>query len=224
MGRPSPSAVAQAQVAQAQTAVVVADVDLKDTVITAPFSGVISRRFKSVGDYLTNMPPADVVELVSLDGLEAEIQLPEAYYASVKAGVTPIVLRSPLLKSDLVTKVTRVVPIIDPAQGTFVARIAISGEQRGELVPGAFVNVEVILAGRNEAVIVPTRAVVSRDGKTFVFMVKDGKMARTPVEVGDRLTESVVIKSGLAPGQDVVCGPAEMLKDDAKVGDLQRKD
>jgi HlyD family secretion protein len=206
-------AIAQAQVAQAEAALKIARKDLDDTVIRALFSGVVTRRFKSPGDYITNMPPAEVIEIVSLDHLEVELRLPEAYYPLVKANETRIILRSSLLKSDLATTVSRVIADIDAAKGTFGIRIAVPSDKG--LVPGAFISADISFENAIHDVIVPLRAVVTVEGKPSVFVAVNGQMSQRPVELGDRLTEGVVVKSGLEPGQKVLVGPADALKDKA---------
>ena len=206
-------AIADAQVKQADAALKIARKDLDDTVVKAPFSGVITRRMKSPGDYITSAPPAEIIEVVSLDQLEVELRLPEAYYPMVKAGQTPIALRSTLLKSDLATTVSRVISEIDPTKGTFAVRIAVPADKG--LVPGAFITAEVSFQNAAQDVIVPIRSVVSNEGKPCVFVAENGQMSRRFVELGDRLTEGVIVRSGLVPGQKVIIGPVEALKDKA---------
>lgn len=212
-------AVAAARIEEARAALHTAQTDLRDSVVRAPFTGLITRRFKAPGDYVTAQPHTEVVELMSIDELEVEIKLPEAYFKVVEAGKTVVVLRSPVLAQALETKVGRVVAAIDGASGTFVVRIPIRPEQRGGIVPGTFVTADVRLDAKSLGVIVPLRAIIETDHRAEVFVVREGKMVRRPIEVGDRLTESAVVKSGLVPGEKVVVGPPEALKDGAVLPD-----
>jgi hypothetical protein len=91
----------------------------------------------------------------------------------------------------------------------------VPASQRDGIVPGAFLTAEVRLEGQPLGVLVPLRALVEKEGAAAVFVARDGKMVRQAVEVGDRLTESAVIKSGLNRGEKVLVGPAEALKDGA---------
>ena len=206
-------AVAEARVKEAEVSVKIAQDDLRDTVIHAPFDGMITRRFKSPGDYLVSMPPTEVMEVVSLEELEVEFRLPEAYYGRIEEGKTAVKLTSGLLQSTLDAKVTRIIREIDPAKGTFACRTAVTAAQRAGLMPGAFVTAQIQLAQGVGDVVVPQRAVVTEGGKSAVYVAVDGKMKRTEVEVGDRLTEGVLIKSGVKDGERVLVGPAELLKD-----------
>jgi multidrug resistance efflux pump len=191
-------AVAEARVKEAEVAVKTAKDDLRDTVVRAPFDGLITRRMKSPGDYLANMPPTEVIEIVSLDQLEVEYRLP-------------------LLTTPVEAKVTRIIREIDPLKGTFACRTAVSATERKELMPGAFVTAEIKLNKQGGEVIVPQRAVVTEAGSQVVFVAAQGTMKRVAVELGDKLTEGVLIKSGLKDGDQILVGPAELLKDGAKL-------
>jgi HlyD family secretion protein len=206
-------AVAEARVKEAEVAVKSAQDDVRDTVMRAPFDGMITRRMKSPGDYLASTPPTEVMEIVSLQELEVEFRLPEMYLGRIVEGKTPVILSSSLLQSPVSATVTRIIREIDTAKGTFACRTAVTAEQRTGLMPGAFVTAEISMGQQVGEVVVPQRAVVSEGGKAGVFVATEGRMKRVAVEVGDKLTEGILIKSGLKAGEKVVVGPVEMMKD-----------
>lgn len=194
-------AVAEAAVKQTEAALKTAQDDLRDSVVRAPFDGLIVKRFKSAGDYVSNQPPVDVLELVSTDKLEAELHLPEAYFAAVEAGKTVVRVSGAGWKDAMELKVTRVIGDIDPAKGTFAFRVVVPAKMG--LVSGAFVTGEVMVQG-DEGAIVPQKAVRMESGRAMVTVMENGKAVKREVELGDRLTEGVVIKSGLKAGEKVV--------------------
>jgi multidrug resistance efflux pump len=196
-------AISQAKVEENQVALKIAKDDLRDSTVRAPFSGLVAKRLKSPGDYATGAPHTDVLTLVSTERLEVELRLPEAYMCAVAAGKTPVVLSGTMLKKDIKAAVGCVVPNVDAASGTFAVRVAIPAD--AALAPGAFVTARVAVDNSAAGVIVPARAITQADGKSYAFVV----------EVGDRLTESVIVKSGLQAGQKLLMGPADMLKDGA---------
>jgi HlyD family secretion protein len=210
-------AVAEARVKEAQVAVKAAQDDLRDTVVRAPFDGLITRRMKSPGDYLASAPPTEVMEIVSLQELEVEFRLPEMYLGRIAEGKTAVTLSSALLQSPVNATVTRIIREIDPAKGTFACRTVVTAEQRAGLMPGAFVTAEIGMGQGGGEVVVPQRAVVAEGGKAEVFVATEGRMKKVAVEVGDKLTEGVLVKGGLKGGEKVVVGPAEMLKDGASL-------
>ena len=204
-------AVARAQVYQAQAALRVAQTDLDDSVIKAPFAGLISRRYKSVGAYASSGPPTDVVELTALDKLEVELRVSESYMAAIQPGKTTVVLRSGLLQAQLRAPVARVVGSVDSSSGTFAVRIAVPAGSG--LPPGAFVTAELKIGASGSGVLVPTRALLNGPEQSSVFVAQDGKAVRRTVEVCDRLTEFVIVKGVLEEGAKVLVGPVQSLKD-----------
>jgi HlyD family secretion protein len=208
-------AVAEARLKEAEAALATATVDLDDTVIAAPFDGVITKRMKNPGDFVSGQPLTEVLELTNTDLLEVELRMPEPYLALVDPGNTQVKLRSPLLKSALNLAITRVVPDIDTQLGTFVVRVAIPSDKKDSLTAGAFVTATVMVEPGSEGVIVPQRAVVTEGNRTFVMLAAGGKMQKREVQLGDRLTEGVIVRSGVGPDDRIVSGPAEQLKDGA---------
>lgn len=212
---PTEIAVAEAQVQQAQAMLKSAQDDLRDATVVAGFDGVITQRWKSAGDFIPGGSENGVLELVSAEDLEVELRLPEAYYATVKPGKTQASVKSAILAEDLKLPVSRVVAAIEAGKGTFVVRVSIPSGRGGGLAPGAFVTADVEVDANRQGVIVPQRAVQSAEGRSFVFVAQEGKMLRRDVELGDRMTENVVVTSGLAAGQKVLCGPPGSMRDGA---------
>ena len=179
----------------------------------------ITKRMKGLGDYVAGAPFIEVLELTTVDQLEADLRLPESYLPQVTAGKTRLALRSPLMKRALDLAVSRVIPNIDTQRGTFAVRVAIPSEERCGLVPGAFVTAALNFDGAGASVVAPQQAIVAEEGKYYVFVAAGGKMRRQAVELGDRLTEGIIVKSGLRAGEMVVVGPARELKDGAPLPD-----
>lgn len=216
---PSEIAVAAARVKEAEAATKISENDLRDTSVEAPFDGMITQRFKSAGEYLVNMPTTDVLEMVSDDNLEAEIAIPESYLPVVMAQSTKLMIKSPLLKQDLPLSITRVVGQVDATRGTFAVRVSIPREQQGLLVSGAFVTAELALSESAGGVIAPSRGVFDQQGKPYVFIARNGKMVRQQVQLGDKLSEGVIISTGLANNEQIVLGPSADMADGKELPD-----
>lgn len=212
---PTETAMAEAQVAQAEAALKAAQDDLRDATVKAPFSGVIVARTKGQGDYINGSMGNDVFELVGDEEIELELRLPEAYLPAVEPGVTSAVLHSPLLKGELRLPVSRIVSSVDTAKGLFVIRVAIPADKKDQLVPGAFVSAGVQLSGDRRGVLVPARAILEEAGKQYVWIAQDGKLHRQEVQTGDRLTENVVVNKGLSAGQKVFFGSGDKISEGA---------
>jgi HlyD family secretion protein len=210
-------AVAEASVAEAAAAVRSAELDVKDAVVRAPFAGVVVRRAKALGDYVNHAPFTAVVEIVSDADLEAELRLPESLLNDVAAGSAQVVIESPLLDEPLKAVVDRV-GVVDPREGVFSFRVIVPPERRGRLVPGAFVQAKIATSRAAGAVTVPRAALFEEADGAFVFVAKDGALRRAPVEIAERLTDSAVLRKGVAPGERVAVGPRAALKEGASAG------
>lgn len=93
---------------------------------------------------------------------------------------------------------------VDPSTGTVTLKADFSNEQ-GSLLPGQFVNTELVLTVEPEALTVPAGAVVTGQDGTFVFVVRsDKKVEKRPVRVNRTLNNTVVIDQGLKTGETVV--------------------
>ena len=103
---------------------------------------------------------------------------------------------------------------MDEQTRTVKARIVVPNTD-GRLRPGMFVNVRVFLPGGGSVVAVPKVAVLSDEGRTFVFVHKEGDYwVRRPVTLGKRLGDMVEIRSGLAAGQRIIADGSFLLKSD----------
>lgn len=137
------SAVAEAEIQQAVVARLEAEhARQKELVrryeVRAPFAGVIARKFAEVGQWVQRSQA--LFELVDAEVLRVDVPVPQAYFASVRAG-TPAVLRFDAQAGEPIDAVvTTRVPISDPAARTFIARLEVDNSD-GEFAPGMSVRV-----------------------------------------------------------------------------------
>ncbi|MFH1024891.1 MAG: efflux RND transporter periplasmic adaptor subunit [Planctomycetota bacterium] len=198
-------AVAEAQVRQAEAIVKAAENDMRDTTVRAPFDGIITRRFKGLGDFVAGMPFVEVMEITTPDRLEADLALPGKYLGRITAGATGVVLRSPLLSEDLKLPVTRVVADVDAVLGTFTARIRIPPDKRGNLAAGTLLSATMKLPETTD-VVIPLRAIHTEGDAAWVWVAREGACERRAVVIGDRLSAGMIVKKGIAAGESVVTG------------------
>jgi len=97
---------------------------------------------------------------------------------------------------------------------TVRARITVSNSE-GLLRPGMFVNVKLLLPGGENVVTVPKVAVLADEGRTFVFVHKEGDYwIRRPVTLGETFGDQVIIRNGLTSGQKIIADGSFLLKSD----------
>ena len=115
---------AKAGLAAAETAVAMARKALSDSVIRAPFDGLIVKRFVNEGEYASVMPATPLVTIEEIDPVDMRIQVPSSDMAQVTVG-SPVHVRLPATGQELDLRLTRVVSSSDPHTRTFSAIVEI---------------------------------------------------------------------------------------------------
>jgi len=183
----------------------IADIELIETQIEkkkikAPFAGRIGLRYISEGKYITT---DDVIaELVDASSIKIDFTLPEKYMARIKSG-TEIQFKIDGLAETFNGKVYAVEPKIDVNTRTISLR-ALSSNANGKILPGAFANVSIILNRIEDALCVPTEAIIPEMNTKKIFLIKEGKAVSANVETGLRLPDKIQITDGLTEGDSVI--------------------
>lgn len=184
------------------------------TEIRAPISGTVTARMVDRGQLVN--PSQHLVDIVDFDSLVARIYVPERELARVREGQDARLQSQALGGTTFDARVLRVAPTVDPKSGTVKVTVAV-GAKPG-LRPGLFVDVQLITATQDEALLVPKRALVYDADRTFVYRVGDDLVARRVlVEPALVDRDNVVPLAGLSPGERVVIAGQAGLKDGALV-------
>ena len=115
---------AKAGLAAAETAVAMGQKALHDSVVRAPFDGLIVKRFVNEGEYASVMPATPLVSIEEIDPVDLRIQVPSTDMAQVAVG-DPVHVRLPATGQELELRLTRVVAASDPRTRTFTAIVEI---------------------------------------------------------------------------------------------------
>ncbi len=176
--------------------------ELEDTVIKAPFAGVVGSRLVSPGQFLA--VGQALTRLVRLDPLEATFRIPERYVGQIKAGQTVFMHSVALPDQEIIGKIYFVDAVIDTITRTVLAKALV--DNRGKnLKPGLFGNLKVVLAERENAIVIPESSVrYSGDQASVVLMNPEGQAEFRNVVVGQRMAGRVEIVEGLSEGERVV--------------------
>lgn len=189
--------LAQAQSAKAR---------LEKRSIRAPFEGVIGLRQVSVGAYVN--AGQSLVELVRLNPLEVEFQVPESQVMRISAGQTVRIQLDAFPTESFDGIVTAVAPSVQVTGRSAPVRARLNNRD-GKLVPGQFAEVLVDLEKAAPALMVPEQAIWPSGDQKMVYVVKSGKAQLVPVSLGERIPGWVVVQTGLNPG-DVVITAGQM--------------
>jgi RND family efflux transporter MFP subunit len=195
----------QALLAQRRAELEIAQQQLTDTAIYAPFDGVIQERRASVGEYL--MASAPLVTLVRTDPLRLRLEVRERDAPRVRAG-QKVRLTIEGMTNVFSGEIKRLNPVIDEL--TLMLRVEADVPNPGWLKPGSFARSHIITDEQSLGIIVPASAVVTFAGVEKVFVVQDGKSVEKAVTTGVRIGESVEIITGLKAGDVVVLEPGNL--------------
>ncbi len=197
---------------------VLADVEfteaqIEKTEIRAPFDGVIGLRSVSVGSYIS--PQTKIATLQSIDPMKVDFAVPQKYFGLIREGKT-IYVRVASSGKTYTGRVYAVEPKIDQATRTVQARAVIPNE-RGELTPGAYVEIDIVLEDIKDAILVPTDVVVPDIEGEKVFVYKNGKAVPQLINTGIRTENSIQITSGLSVGDTLIVSGIIQLRPNSKV-------
>ena len=210
-------------VADAQTRA--AGVSVEQTLIRAPFDGVILTKNANVGDIITPFSSAAgsigaVVTMADMSTLEVESDVAEASIGKIVVGAPAEITLDALPEARLLGQVSRIVPTVDRAKATVLVKVSFV-ERDPRVLPDmsakvAFLKQKPTDADRKPITVVRKDALVERDGKTSVFVVNDKVVKLTAVTKARDVGDTVEV-TGVKNGDKVVLKPTEKLKDGADV-------
>ncbi len=216
----------KASIAVAQANVRSAQVGVDQTLIRAPFDGVILTKNANVGDVITPFSSASgsqaaVVTMADMSTLEVEADVSEASVGKVKIEQPCEIQLDALPGERFRGRVTRTVPTVDRAKATVNVKVRFV-DKDARILPEmsakvAFLSKETPEAERAPRTVVPPAALTERAGRRVVYVVRDGKAVETAIETGASYGEVLEVKQGVKPGDKVVVKPSERLRDGAAV-------
>lgn len=181
---------------------------LVKTEIRAPFAGQIGLRAVSLGAYLT--PQAIIATLYEVDPVKIDFSIPERYAGLVRVGDL-VRFRTRSGTGTYEGTVFAIEPRVDLDTRSLTLR-ARCANPRGELVPGAFADVDLAVRSIEDALVVPSRAVIPELGGKKVFVVEDGMAVERPVETGLRTEDLLQLTSGVEAGDRVIVSGIQRLR------------
>lgn len=187
---------------------------LSKTIIRAPFDGYVGLRQINIGDYAT--VGQGVVDVVQLDPLRVEFSVPETLLPKISAGQTVAVSVDAYPGETFEGTITAVSPRVDVAGHSVAARASLPNPAL-KLRPGLFVRVNVTLAEKTDALLVPEQAIWPVGQDKTVYVVIDGKAHQRKVILGERVPGQVEVLSGLAVGETIVVAGQMRLYEGAEV-------
>ena len=182
--------------------------------IRATISGVVSSREIKPGE---NLKIGQVAfRITETSELIAYLQIPQAELAKFTAGHEATVEVASMPNSDFAATIVRISPTIDARNGTFRATAVINNAD-GNLAPGMFGRFTIAYEKHEDALVIPTNALLAEDEETTVYVVQDGEAVRRAVEIGIEEDGRVEILGGLLDDDQIVIVGHSGLRDGSKV-------
>ncbi len=214
----------RSQLDQANAQIAKTKAVIAQKLIRAPFAGRLGMRQINLGQYLN--PGAAIVTLTDLSMLYVNFTLPSQMRPQIKVGQLVNVTSDAYPGRAFEAKITTIEPQVSPDTRTIQVQATMPNPDNA-LLPGMFVNAEVVLPSRPDTMVLPATAVEYTLYGDSVFVIaakgKDAKgkpileAVRTPVKTGDRWDGKVAILDGLKPGEQVVAAGQVKVQNGAAV-------
>jgi membrane fusion protein (multidrug efflux system) len=197
---------------------VMADVEfteaqIEKTEIRAPFDGVIGLRTVSTGSYISSQ--TRIANLQSINPIKVDFSVPQKYFGLIKEGKT-IFVKLTSTGKQYSGKIYAVEPKIDLNTRTVQVRAMIPNE-RNELTPGSYVEIDIVLEDIKETILVTTDLIVPDISGDNLFVYKNGKAVLQKVTSGIRTEKEIQITAGLNVGDTLITSGIIQLRPNAPV-------
>ena len=213
------AALASAEAAEASMQAQISGLAIRlgETRITSPIAGYVSARRLDPGALVSPTGGA-IVTVVRMDRLRVFLSLTETDAIGVSVGMDARIELDALPGRDFTGKVVRVAPAFDPLTRTLEAEVQLANES-GELRPGMYGRGFIRRELHPHAPVVPINAVQISSGKHYVFVLHDTRVERRSVATGVEVDggNALEVRTGLAPGEEVVIAGADGLADGTTV-------
>jgi RND family efflux transporter MFP subunit len=224
---------AQLQAAQRNTQVAadslrIADNGVDNTIVRAPFAGVIIAKSAQPGEIISPLSAGGgftrtgIGTIVDMDSLEVEVDVGESFIGRVQPRMPVEAVLNAYADWKIPAEVIAIIPTADRGKATVKVRIALK-QRDARIVPDMGVRVSFLEAAKPDApkptpgALVPGDAIVSREGADVVFVVAGDTVEQRAVVVGRTLGDDREVTKGLSGGETVVLAPPDTLKNGARV-------
>jgi len=219
---------AQRNVRVASNNLSISDLNVDNTIVRAPFSGVVTAKAAQPGEIVSPLATGGFTRtgigtIVDMDSLEVEVEVGEAYIGRVQPKMPVEVVLNAYPDWKIPGEVIAIIPTADRGKATVKVRVAIKVKDP-RIVPEMGVRVSFLEEAKPEqaqqpqGVRVPAGALLQREGGSSAFVVgEDNRVSLHAVKTGIAMGDDRQVLSGLAAGDTVVVDPPESLKEGDKV-------
>ncbi len=228
------AAITTLQVAKAQMGTARANLDsvraqLEYTVIRSPVDGVVIERTVEVGEmvapggFTSQQSTGALVRIADPTSLEVEADINESYIARIELGQPASIRVDAVPDHEYSGSLRQIVPTADRQRAVVQVKVTID-DWDDRLVPDMSCTVTFLQEGTDQAaleaapkILIPATAVLTEGGRSYAWVVRDGTLARSPIELGLEQDNEFEVLSGLSGGETVVQRPSAELVDGMRV-------
>jgi RND family efflux transporter MFP subunit len=203
-----------------------ASVSLEYTLIRAPFDAVVLTKNADIGDIVTPIGAAAnaksaVVTIADMKSLQVEADVSESNLSLIRPGQPCEIQLDALPELRLRGVIHMIVPTADRSKATVMVKVRFV-DQDSRVLPEmsakvAFLSRPVTAEEQKARVALKNAALVNRNGKTAVFLVKEGRADETEIKAGEKMGDMVEILNGVKVGDQAVLNPSNRLKNGSKI-------
>ncbi len=209
----------------------IADIGVDNTVVRAPFAGVVTAKAAQPGEIVSPLSAGGgftrtgIGTIVDMDSLEIEVEVGEAFIGRVQPKMPVEATLNAYPDWKIPAEVIAIVPTADRGKATVKVRVALKAKD-ARIVPDMGVNVSFLEAPRPaqaaapRGVRVPAGAIARRDGGDVAFVVageQDDRVEQRAVKLGRTLGDGREVLAGLRAGEEVVLDPPAGLQDGGRI-------
>ncbi len=206
----------------------VAQRNVDDTVVRAPFAGVITVKAAQPGEIVSPISAGGgftrtgIGTIVDMDSLEIEVDVNESFINRVKPGQPARAKLNAYPDWEIPAEVVAIIPTADRAKATVKVRIGFK-QKDARVLPDMGVRVSFLsdapAAGSvaKPGVTVPAAAIQNQDGQGVLYVIRDDKLERRAVRLGARNGDQQLVLAGVSAGERVALGDLAKMSDGAKV-------
>jgi len=206
-----------ADIASAKAEIARLEEDLADTVVRAPFDGLIGQRLIEMGDHVSR--GQTLFTVIDISWVKVIAQIPSEHIANIPVGREVEITTSSLPEIVFRGRVAHRYPEADPKNRTFSIEILVENEKEPFLLPGMFARVRIPVFQMEKALLVPRDALLEDDRGTYIYVVDEAREAveRRYITVASLDPEEALISKGISPGELIVIQGQRLLHPGAPV-------
>ncbi|MDN3512875.1 MAG: efflux RND transporter periplasmic adaptor subunit [Candidatus Brocadia sp.] len=208
-----------------------AEVLLEYTLIRAPFDAVVLTKNADIGDIVTPIgasanAKASVVTIADMSSLQVEADVSESNLELVKVGQPCEIQLDALPESRFRGEVHMIVPTADRTKATIMVKVRFV-DTDSRILPEmsakvAFLSRQLKSEDLKPLTTIPPAAIITHDGRHFVFLVKDDRVIQTPVTLGAQVDDMIEVLGGIKQDDKVAITQVNKLKNGLKIKIMEK--